>query len=218
MINIKNWIEIFVNRLEETFKKRIWFVGLQGSYARNEANENSDIDIVVILDKVDIQDLIIYRGMLDKLPNRDLICGFVSGKQELMNWSAADLFQFYYDTLPIIGSLDVLLNKITKSDIKNAIKSGACNIYHTVVHNFVHEKSEEILKNIYKSAKFVIQAIYFYQTGKYVKDTLQLLEVVEMSEKIILQNYINIKINGQVDFELMSKDIFAWAKEIIKNY
>ena len=73
MINIKNWIEIFVNRLEETFKKRIWFVGLQGSYARNEANENSDIDIVVILDKVDIQDLIIYRGMLDKLPNRDLI-------------------------------------------------------------------------------------------------------------------------------------------------
>ncbi len=218
MINIKNWIEIFVNRLEETFKKRIWFVGLQGSYARNEANENSDIDIVVILDKVDIQDLIIYRGMLDKLPNRDLICGFVSGKQELMNWSAADLFQFYYDTLPIIGSLDVLLNKITISDIKNAIKSGASNIYHTVVHNFVHEKSEEILKNIYKSAKFVIQAIYFYQTGKYVKDTLQLLEVVEMSEKIILQNYINIKINGQVDFELMSKDIFAWAKEIIKNY
>ena len=218
MINIKNWIEIFVNRLEETFKKRIWFVGLQGSYARNEANENSDIDIVVILDKVDIQDLIIYRGMLDKLPNRDLICGFVSGKQELMNWSAADLFQFYYDTLSIIGSLDVLLNKITKSDIKNAIKSGACNLYHTVVHNFVHEKREEILKNIYKSAKFVIQAIYFYQTGKYVKDTLQLLEVVEMSEKIILQNYINIKINGQVDFELMSKDIFAWAKEIIKNY
>ena len=218
MINIKNWIEIFVNRLEETFKKRIWFVGLQGSYARNEANENSDIDIVVILDKVDIQDLIVYRGMLDKLPNRDLICGFVSGKQELMNWSAADLFQFYYDTLSIIGSLDVLLNKITKSDIKNAIKSGACNIYHTVVHNFVHEKREEILKNIYKSAKFVIQAIYFYQTGKYVKDTLQLLEVVEMSEKIILQNYINIKINGQVDFELMSKDIFAWAKEIIKNY
>ena len=135
-----------------------------------------------------------------------------------MNWSAADLFQFYYDTLSIIGSLDVLLNKITKSDIKNAIKSGACNIYHTVVHNFVHEKREEILKNIYKSAKFVIQAIYFYQTGKYVKDTLQLLEVVEMSEKIILQNYINIKINGQVDFELMSKDIFAWAKEIIKNY
>ncbi len=218
MINIKNWIEIFVNRLEETFKKRIWFVGLQGSYARNEANENSDIDIVVILDKVDIQDLIIYRGMLDKLPNRDLICGFVSGKQELMNWSAADLFQFYYDTLPIIGSLDVLLNKITKSDIKNAIKSGACNIYHTVVHNFVHEKSEEILKNIYKSAKFVIQAIYFYQTGKYVKDTLQLLEVVEMSEKIILQNYNKIKINGQVDFEIMSKDIFAWVKQIIKNY
>ena len=218
MINIKNWIEIFVNRLEETFKKRIWFVGLQGSYARNEANENSDIDIVVILDKVDIQDLIIYRGMLDKLPNRDLICGFVSGKQELMNWSAADLFQFYYDTLSIIGSLDVLLNKITKSDIKNAIKSGACNIYHTVVHNFVHEKREEILKNIYKSAKFVIQAIYFYQTGKYLKNNTKLIEVLEVPHKIILQNYNKIKINGQVDFEIMSKDIFAWVKQIIKNY
>lgn len=218
MIDIKNWIEIFVNRLEETFKKRIWFVGLQGSYARNEANENSDIDIVVILDKVDIQDLIIYREMLDNLPNRDLICGFISGKEELLDWTAGDLFQFYYDTLPIIGSLDVLLNKITKIDIKNAIKSGACNIYHTVVHNFVHEKSEEILKNIYKSAKFVIQAIYFYQTGEYLKNNTRLIEVLDVPEKIILQNYNKIKINGQVDFELMSKDILAWVKQIIKNY
>lgn len=218
MINIKNWIEIFVNRLEETFKKRIWFVGLQGSYARNETNENSDIDIVVILDKVDIQDLIIYREMLDNLPNRDLICGFISGKEELLDWTAGDLFQFYYDTLPIIGSLDVLLNKITKIDIKNTIKSGACNIYHTLVHNFVHEKSEEILKNIYKSAKFVIQAIYFYQTGKYLKNNTKLIEVLEVPHKIILQNYNKIKINGQVDFEIMSKDIFAWVKQIIKNY
>ena len=45
-----------------------------------------------------------------------------------------------------------------------------------------------------------------------------LLEVVEMSEKIILQNYINIKINGQVDFELMSKDIFAWQREIYGGF
>jgi len=31
--------------LNETFANRVWFVGLQGSYARGEACDTSDIDV-----------------------------------------------------------------------------------------------------------------------------------------------------------------------------
>ena len=39
MIDINNWMNIFLQKLEETFGERVWFVGLQGSYGRGEATE-----------------------------------------------------------------------------------------------------------------------------------------------------------------------------------
>lgn len=167
MIDINTWINAFTEKLRQTFANRVWFIGLQGSYGRGEATDKSDIDAVVILDELRINDLKIYRDMLDTLPNRDLICGFISGKDELLNWESSDLFQFYYDTTPIKGTLDALLDKIDKSAVRRAIRVGACNVYHACVHNFVHEKNEGILRSLYKSSVFVIQAIYFYETDKY---------------------------------------------------
>ena len=78
MIDINAWINTFLQKLNDTFDKRIWFVGLQGSYAREEATENSDIDIVVILDELSESDIITYNSMLDSLPYREKICGFLS--------------------------------------------------------------------------------------------------------------------------------------------
>lgn len=52
MVNLSTWLHTFLSALEETFPNRVWFVGLQGSYARGEATEASDIDIVVILDEL----------------------------------------------------------------------------------------------------------------------------------------------------------------------
>ena len=178
MIDMTAWMKNFLQMLNETFANRVWFVGLQGSYGRGEATETSDIDIVVILDKLSASDIQKYNAMLDTLPNRELICGFVSGKDELLNWEPSDLFQFYYDTTPIKGSLDELLTVIDEAAIDRAIKIGACNVYHGCVHNMLHEKSEDILRGLYKSASFVVQAIAFKQTGKYIKYQKDLLRSV----------------------------------------
>ena len=86
MIDIQNWTEKFLHALTENFGERIWFVGLQGSYGRGEANENSDLDMVVILDELTIEDIRRYNEMLDNLPHREVICGFLSGKKEIINW------------------------------------------------------------------------------------------------------------------------------------
>ena len=146
MIEINSWMDNFLGVLKDSFGQRIWFVGLQGSYGRGEATEKSDLDVVVIIDNLSCEDIKKYNLMLDTLPHRELICGFASGKNELLNWEPSDLFQFYYNTKPIIGSLDELVLLIDNDAVDKAIKMGACNIYHGCVHNMLHEKSEEILR------------------------------------------------------------------------
>ena len=215
MIDITAWMQNFLQTLNETFANRVWFVGLQGSYGRGEATETSDIDIVVILDQLSAADIQKYNIMLDTLSNRELICGFLSGRDELLNWESSDLFQFFYDTTPIQGSLNELLALIDKSAVNRAIKIGACNIYHGCVHNMVHEKSEDILKELYKSASFVVQAIAFKQTGKYVKHQSELRDVVSIDERVIVDTFLNLKNGGTVDFNSMSEVLFDWSKKCI---
>ena len=79
MVEITAWMHTFLQTLDQTFGARVWFVGLQGSYGRGEATETSDIDAVVILDELSAADIQTYHVMLDTLPNRELICGFLSG-------------------------------------------------------------------------------------------------------------------------------------------
>lgn len=217
MIEISSWMDKFVGVLEERFGNRVWFVGLQGSYGRGEASETSDIDVVVILDEFTAQDIQAYNAMLDTLPNRELICGFVSGRKELLNWEPSDLFQFYHDTTPIKGSLDELFVLIDYVAIERAIKIGMCNIYHGCVHNMLHEKSEEILKGLYKAASFVVQAICFQETGCYIKSQKALLEKVSDDERSIVENFLSLKNSDKVDFEEMSTTLFAWSKKWIGN-
>jgi hypothetical protein len=215
VIEINVWLNDFIIALRDKFSDRVWFVGLQGSYARSEATESSDIDIVVILDELTESDIKAYNAVLDALSNRELICGFLSGKEELFKWEASDLFQFYYDTTPIIGSLDELKPLLDGAAIDKAIKIGVCNVYHGCVHNMLHEKSMEILKGLYKSASFIVQAIAFKQSGRYIKHQKELLGVVCHDEKAIVETFLRFKNREAVDFEKASQILFEWSKKQI---
>ncbi len=195
MIDMDAWLKNFLQTLNETFANRVWFVGLQGSYGRGEATETSDIDIVVILDELSALDIQTYNNMLDTLSHRELICGFLSGKKEILNWEPADLFQFCHDTTPIKGSLGEVLAVVDSNAVNRAIKIGACNVYHGCVHNMLHEKSEDILKGLYKSASFVVQAIAFKETENYIKHLSELRNVVTHEERTIIEIFLNLNRN-----------------------
>ena len=212
MVDIKCWIEAFLSALDATFENRIWFVGLQGSYGRGEATEASDIDVVVVLDELSVSDILAYNAMLDALECRELICGFISGKNELLHWESSDLFQFYHDTRPIKGSLDDLFPLLDSAVVDRAIKIGVCNIYHGCVHNMLHEKSMDVLRALYKSASFVVQAIVYKQTGKYISSRAELLKIVSVDERVINENYAKLKRGEEIAFDDASNVLFAWAK------
>ena len=217
MIDISAWTDAFLEKLNSTFKNRVWFVGLQGSYSRGEATQASDIDVVVILDELSPTDIQSYSSMLDTLPHRELICGFLSGKDDIMNWEPSDLFQFCHDTIPIKGNLDEILAVVNESDVNRAIKIGACNVFHGCVHNMLHEKSEDVLKSLYKSASFVVQAIVFKQSGYYIKRQEELLNAAMPTEQAVINTFLNLKNGGKVDFIPMSDTLFLWAKHWISE-
>jgi len=217
MIDITTWMNDFLQKLNHTFGKRVWFIGLQGSYGRGEATETSDIDIVVILDELSAMDIQTYNDMLNTISHRELICGFLSGKKEIMNWETSDLFQFCYDTTPIKGSLDEVMAVVDETAVNRAIKIGVCNIFHGCVHNMLYEKSEDILRGLYKAASFVVQAIAFKQTGNYISHQKELLKVLSADERIIVETFLNLKNGGMVDFNMMSETLFAWTKQWVSE-
>ena len=217
MMNVNSWMQLLVVRLQETFGKRLWFVGLQGSYARGEATEHSDIDPVVIVDNLSPADVAAYRAVLDQMPHRELICGFFSGREEILHWDAADLFQFYHDTKPIVGSLDALLPLLTDEAVDRAIKIGAGNIYHGCVHNMLHEKSDDMVRGLYKSASFVAQALAYRNSGTYFMKMADVARALPPEDRQIVQTFFYLKGGGAVDFAPQSEQLLSWAQKLINK-
>ncbi len=110
-----------------------------------------------------------------------------------------------------------VLMAVDESAVDRAIRMGVCNIYHGCVHNMLHEKSDETLRGLYKSASFVMQAIVFKQTGKYVKQQKELQPVASSNEKVIVDTFLYLKNGGQVNFVEMSEALFTWCKKQIAD-
>lgn len=108
----KAWMAQFCQAVKDEFGGRIVCIGLQGSRGRGEEREDSDIDMVVVLDRVELEDLDRYRRVVANLPCRELLCGFVSGKEELLAWEPGDLFQFYQRHSPCCGRFGIFTGDI----------------------------------------------------------------------------------------------------------
>ena len=65
---MQNWSNGCIMAVNDTFPDRVQFIGLQGSVVRGAAIEQSDIDVAVILDRVDASDIRQYGEVLDGLP------------------------------------------------------------------------------------------------------------------------------------------------------
>ncbi len=214
-INIEEWLNLAIEKLQKTFSEKLLFVGLQGSYNRGEATPESDIDLVVILEELNFEALKQYRQIIDEMPNKEMACGFISGKKELQNWSKSDLFQFFYDTKPLVGNLEDIIQPPTINDIKKSIKTSFETLYHAAVHSFLHSANfAEDLQNLYKMTFFILQAKYFIETNTYIKTKNELVECLQGTDKEILNTCINRKQLTSVEkneLENLYKKLIDWT-------
>ena len=214
--NITQWLNVFQKKLISLFGNRVKFFGLQGSYGRGEQAAGSDIDVVIILDEVSFKDLQMYQSMLDSFKEHDMICGFVSGERELINWEKSDLLQLVLDTKPIIGSLEHLQNLFSDEDIRRSVLTGACNLYHACSHNFLHAKDSSMLVGLYKAARFTVRMKHLLDTGSYISSMKLLSEHVTDKDRTIL-NIASSEFQEK-DFTEYSRILTEWASETITEY
>lgn len=217
-IQITEWLSKFQERLTALFGERLRFFGLQGSYGRGEQTTTSDIDVVVIVDKLDFADLKAYRTLLDSMEHSELICGFVAGEEELLNWEKSDLLQLYMDTHPIMGTLEALQTLFSTEDVRKAVLTGACNLYHASSHNFLHARNVAMLVELYKSARFTVRMKHYMEHGEYLSSMAFLAGKVSDEDRSILEKAQTISATDDKEtFANNSRMLIEWSGKLIRN-
>ena len=213
-IDIRAWLDQAQASLQAAFGPRLLFLGLQGSYGRGEAQEGSDIDLVVILDRVEAADWRTYWEVLERLPCPELACGFFSGAAELAGWDRADLFQFVHDITPILGDLSALVPPIGRADAARALLRMACDLYHITGHNLLHGRSLEVLAGQFKAAAFALRAKHYLETGVFLRETAALAAALSPEERVVLQGGQGL---AEENLEARSLLLLDWAGQIIRE-
>lgn len=168
MLDMTQWLSAWSAAvLGEFGEERVRFLGLQGSRARGEAREDSDIDAVVILDVLTAGDMACYAACTSALPERGRLCGFIAGEEELRRWESSELFQFYHDTRPLRGSLDFLLPRLDRRAALGSARTGAGAVYHGCAHYLLNGGGEAALDGLRKGAFFTLRALRYLETGEF---------------------------------------------------
>lgn len=189
MVEIQSWMEALKTRLLERFGGRLLFLGLQGSYGRGEAGEDSDIDVVAVLDRAELADLDAYRAIVSQMPEGEKACGFLCGEGELKSWPRFDLLSLVRDTRAVHGALDGLLPPMGRAELAHGAAVGASGLYHAACHTWLYAPKEErpgFLKQANKSAFFVLRTLHELRTGERVRTRRELLDVLTGDERALL--------------------------------
>lgn len=185
-IDFTHWKTEFTGMVTREFGARIVCAGVQGSRARGEARETSDIDAVLLLDALTQNDLLNYHALVHRLPYAERMCGFVSGKAELLAWDAADLVSFYFDTDCLIGSLEFLRPRVTPEAARRSVHLSACGLYHALCHAAVFEAEPLSAETVAKSAFFLLRTREYQRTGVYPLRLSELLPLHDPEERALL--------------------------------
>lgn len=213
------WLPRFTAAMEEAFGERLLFLGLQGSRARGEAQADSDIDTVVILDRLTAEDLAVFRAAVETLPYREKLCGFVSSAAVLRSWDRGEFFGFIRNTVPLKGDLLALTPPTGREEARKAVHAGTCALYHACCHNLLYDRSGAMLAALYKSARFVLRAKVFADGGEGCPDLTTLRAALSGEDREILERYLALRAGETAeDLDAWGGPLLAWAERLIVSY
>lgn len=189
MLDHEHFMKQAVHDLAYEFKDRLMFVGLQGSYLRGDATEDSDLDILIVLDTLNAEDILTIRNLLRQQEGGDLAHGFTAGQEELLHWPAHEIFQFLQDTRAYYRELAPLLPAYERGDIVRGAATSASGLYHMAVHTLLADEDmeqEATIHYLYKSFFHTIQLVHYLRTDDYLTTRQALAAGLEGDEKAIL--------------------------------
>lgn len=218
MIRIEEYIDELTDILADAFGERLVYIGLQGSYLRNEATENSDIDIMAVIDDISVEDLDTYRQALVSIGNFDKSCGFICGRADLSHWNPLELCHLLNTTKDYYGELKNLVPAYTMEDERNYVKFSLNNLYHELCHRYIHADREHNISRLpvtCKSVFYIVQHLYYLRTGNFVPTKRELLECVQDEDKAVLELSVSLRNDDGYDFDRAFSLLFRWCQSAL---
>nr|WP_300789731.1 nucleotidyltransferase domain-containing protein [uncultured Acetatifactor sp.] len=218
MIRIEEYIDGLTDILADAFGERLVYIGLQGSYLRNEATENSDIDIMAVIDDISVEDLDTYRQALVSIGNFDKSCGFICGRADLSHWNPLELCHLLNTTKDYYGELKNLVPAYTMEDERNYVKFSLNNLYHEICHRYIHADREHNISRLpvtCKSVFYIVQHLHYLHTGNFVPTKWELLECVQDEDKAVLELSVSLRNDDGYDFDRAFSLLFRWCQSAL---
>ena len=212
MIDIGDYLQKLVGECKKTFRERLLYVGLQGSYMRKEATEQSDIDVMILLEDFSVADMDAYRRILKKIGEYEKSCGFICGRNEMLLWNPLEVCQLRHTTKDVFGELKDFLPPAARQDEINYVKLSLGNLYHELCHRYIHadrEKNTAAFRRTCKSAFFLIQNLHFLESGSFAVTKRELKEQVSEEDRAILEM---AEYPVEYDFDTAFRLLFRWCQ------
>ncbi len=217
MIDLNDYLQKLLSECSSVFGDRLLYLGLQGSYLRGEANANSDIDIMILIDRFSVKDMDAYRDILQKIGCFEKSCGFICGKDEMMRWNPLEINQLKHTTKDIHGVLlDYLPNVSREDDIKH-VKLSLGNLYHELCHRYVHadrKKNDLEFRGTCKRLFFLIQNLYYLESGAFVSSKRELKKLVSEEDREMLSMADQ---QDDYDFNKAFSSVFKWCQNAFRR-
>ena len=212
MFDLDKYLADMIMNCRSAFGERLLYMGLQGSWLRGEAHENSDIDVMVILDRFSVRDMDTYRGILKEIGFYEKSCGFICGKDEMKRWNPLEVCQLRHTTKDLVGVLSDYLPPATREDEINYVDLSLGNLYHELCHRYIHEDREKNaakLRSTCKGVFFLIQNMHFLESSHFILTKTGLKEAVSSEDRRVLELE---ELPDVYDFDQAFSSLFAWCQ------
>ena len=171
MFDLNRYLADLTLNCRSAFGERLLYMGLQGSWLRGEAHKNSDIDVMVILDRFSVRDMDTYRGILKETGFYERSCGFICGKEEMKRWNPLEVCQLRHTTKDLLGNLTDYLPPAAREDEISYVNLSLGNLYHELCHRYIHadrDKNAAGFRGTCKSVFYLIQNLHFLESGHFI--------------------------------------------------
>lgn len=212
MFQLSSYLDQLISECRSVFGDRLLYVGLQGSYLRGEANENSDIDVMLVLDRLTVEDMHAYKSILKRIGYYEKSCGFICGRDELMRWNPLEICQLRHTTKDLFGNLSDYLPTASRADEINYVKLSIGNLYHELCHRYIHADSEKNrirFRDTCKGMFFLLQNLVYLETGIFAVTKKELRSLVSEEDRIMLSM---TDLPDEFDFDRMFRFAFEWIQ------
>ena len=218
-MEIDRWMAVFQERLLQKFGSRLLFLGLQGSRRRGEARPDSDIDVVAVLDTLSVVDLESYKDALAGMPEGELACGFICGREELLHWPKYDLFTLEKDTRAFYGVLAPLLPPLEDGDARQFIQISAANLYHAACHMYLYENpSPENVRQLYKSVFYILRVKVYLEQGYFVDKKAALSQYSSGCDLEVINAERQLEdLPGEAELRPYFELLCGWCSKLLKQ-